>query len=70
MEGRYPWYEIVDSNEDLLQGDFIKECPIIIPPQKISDAKISNKVEVRVINYNVVVMSQSCASFIQSAILF
>ncbi|MCD6231265.1 hypothetical protein J7K28_01370 [Candidatus Aerophobetes bacterium] len=60
MEGRYPWYEIVDSNEDLLQGDFIKECPIIIPPQKISDAKISNKVEVRVINYNVVVMSQSC----------
>lgn len=55
MEKEYPWYEIVDGNEDLLQGDFIKECPIVIPPSEISD-----KVEVRVINYNVVVMSQSC----------
>lgn len=55
MEKEYPWYDIVDSDEDLLQGDFIKECPVVIPP-----SEISSEVEVRVINYNVVVMSQSC----------
>ena len=55
MEREYAWYDIVDGNEDLLQGDFIKECPVVVPPSEISD-----KVEVRVINYDVVVMSQSC----------
>ena len=55
MEKKYLWYEIVEAKEDLLQGDFIKECPVVIPPSEISD-----KVEVRVINYDVVVMSQSC----------
>ncbi len=38
-----------------MQGDFVKECPVVIPPTEISD-----KIEVRVLNYNVVVMSQSC----------
>lgn len=55
MEKEYPWYHIVGGNEDLLQGDFIKECPVVIPP-----SQISGKVEVRIINYNVVAMSQSC----------
>lgn len=50
----YPWYEIVQTN-DLLQGDFITECPIIIPP-----AKITNDMNVRIMSYDVVVMSQSC----------
>lgn len=55
MEKIYPWYDIVDSNADLLQGDFIKECPVVIPP-----SEIFNDVEVRIINYDVVIMSQSC----------
>ena len=55
MEREYPWYDIIDRNEDLLQGDFIKECPVVIPP-----SEISGEVEVRIINYNVVVISQSC----------
>lgn len=55
MEERYPWYEIINGNEILLQGDFIKECPVIIPPSEISD-----NIKVRISNYNVVVMSQSC----------
>lgn len=55
MAKDYPWFEVVDSDADLLQGDFIKECPIVIPPSEISD-----EVEVRIVNYNVVVMSQSC----------
>lgn len=53
---KYPWYEIVDGDEPLLQGDFIKSCPVVIPPLQIT----SGKVDVDVIEYDVVVMSQSC----------
>ncbi|MCD6132403.1 MAG: hypothetical protein J7J61_09915 [Candidatus Hydrothermae bacterium] len=52
---QYPWYDVVDGNEPLMQGDFTTECPIVIPPSEISD-----EVEVRIVNYNVVIMSQSC----------
>ena len=55
MVKEYPWFEVVDGDDNLLQGDFIKECPIVIPP-----SEISYEVEVRIVNYNVVVMSQSC----------
>lgn len=61
MKKGYLWYEIVDSDEDLLQGDFIKECPIVIPPSEISsELKIPDGTEMRIINYDVVIMSQSC----------
>jgi len=55
MEKKYPWYDVLENNDNLQQGDFIKECPVIIPPLEIID-----KVEVAVIKYNVIVMSQSC----------
>jgi hypothetical protein len=55
MFEEYPWYKIVDGNENLMQGDFIKECPVMVPV-----SEISNEVETRVISYDVVVMSQSC----------
>lgn len=51
----YPWYEVVSGENDLMQGDFIKDCPVVIPPSEISD-----NIEVRIINYDVVIMSQSC----------
>lgn len=61
MKKGYLWYEIVDTDEDLLQGDFIKECPIVIPPSEISgELKIPDGTEMRIINYDVVIMSQSC----------
>jgi hypothetical protein len=52
---QYPWYDVVDGDEALMQGYFIKECPIVIPPSEMAD-----EVEVRIINYNVIIMSQSC----------
>lgn len=55
MAKGYLWYEVVNGEEDLMQGDFIKDCPVVIPPSEISD-----EVEVRIINYDVVIMSQSC----------
>jgi hypothetical protein len=51
----YLWYEVVSGEDDLMQGDFIKDCPVVIPPSEISD-----DIEVRIINYDVVIMSQSC----------
>jgi len=55
MEEKYPWYDVVDGGEELLQGDFINECPVVVPPSEISD-----EVQVRVFNYNVIIISQSC----------
>jgi len=51
----YPWYDIVNGKEDLMQGDFIKECPVVMPPSEISD-----ELDVEIIKYDVVIMSQSC----------
>lgn len=51
----YPWYEVVNSDEALMQGDFIKRCPVVVPPSEISE-----NVEVKIIEYDVVIMSQSC----------
>jgi hypothetical protein len=53
---KYPWYEIVGPDEPLLQGDFIDSCPVIIPPSQIR----SGKVEAEVIEFDIIIMSQSC----------
>lgn len=59
MERHYEWYETVDGDEDLLQGDFVQECPIVIPDPSVP-LEPSREVPMRILNYNVVVMSQSC----------
>ncbi|GAB6161738.1 hypothetical protein JCM12298_08970 [Desulfothermus naphthae] len=53
---KYPWYEIVRFDEPLLQGDFIGSCPVIIPLSLIA----IGEVKVDVIEYDVIIMSQSC----------
>jgi len=53
----YSWYTIVNAKSDLMQGDFINECPIVVPPSEITNEEVK---EVSIKNYNVVVMSQSC----------
>lgn len=54
----YPWYEI-SSGEVLSQGDFFYSCPVVIPS---TDAPMDNGqyVIASVVEYDVVVMSQSC----------
>jgi hypothetical protein len=51
----YPWYKLVNNHEKLMQGDFIINCPIIVPPSEITDSP-----EVEIIEYDVIIMSQSC----------
>ena len=52
----YPWYDIVDGSEALMQGDFINTCPVLVPASSFGESRIS----ARVMEYDVVVMSQSC----------
>jgi hypothetical protein len=52
---KYPWYDIV-SGEEVWQGDVINSCPIVVPSHAIELGKVSAEV----IEYDVVVMSQSC----------
>jgi len=53
----YPWYEIVDGSEPILQGDFVSSCPIVLPTLAMESEK---QVSADVVEYNVVIMSQSC----------
>lgn len=56
MSHEYPWYEVANDDK-IMQGDFIPECPIIIPPSEITE---KGEYEVSLKNYNVIIMSQSC----------
>lgn len=53
----YPWYTIVAGNDALEQGDFLDECPIIVPPSQIVAGQ---RTMVDVLQYDVIVMTQSC----------
>jgi len=57
MTREYPWYDVVDPEEDILQGDFLRSCPIAVPPNNVCEGLAA---QVDVIEYDVVVMSQSC----------
>lgn len=47
---------MVEGDDLLLQGDFIQACPVVVPPTVIEQGKVAADV----VEYNVVVMSQSC----------
>lgn len=51
----YPWYETVSDYNDLQQGDFIPDCPILIPPSEIKE-----EVDISIALIDSIVMSQSC----------
>jgi hypothetical protein len=51
----YDWYCIVE-NATLEQGDFFFSCPVTVP---VSTPK-GNTIDVEVLEYDIVVMSQSC----------
>lgn len=52
----YPWYKIV-KEDCILQGDILRDCPIVIPPSKIEEG---TSIDSKVIIYDVIVLSQSC----------
>jgi hypothetical protein len=54
----YPWYEVVENDGSLQQGDFLESCPVVVP-LFIPDSS-TQELEAEILEYNVVVMSQSC----------
>lgn len=55
MEGEYPWYKLLENKEQLLQGDLIDNCPIVIPP---ITRKEKEPIETKITEYNVIILSQ------------
>ena len=61
----YPWYETLAKSNEIRQGDFIQNCPIIIPPTNFNyanggDGPIPIIEELTVKTFDSVVVSQSC----------
>jgi hypothetical protein len=55
----FPWYEIVDNKEPVLQGDVLLSCPVFIPSAE-SILKEGESPTGNIDEYDVIVMSQSC----------
>ena len=47
--GDFEWYEIISNSNNLSQGDFINDCPIIKPP-KVIDLHAENDIQIDLIN--------------------
>jgi len=62
MNRDYPCYGLVGETENLNQGDFVRLCPVIVPPSPsdLSPDAIGSTIPVTVERYDVVVMSQTC----------
>lgn len=55
----YPWYEVVDNNEPVLQGDLLLSCHVPVPVQG-SVLKEGDTPSFEIVEYDVIIMSQSC----------
>lgn len=53
------WFEPVDTNEDITQGDLVRECPIVFPPSEIPEGDEPNVPAPREY-HDVIVMTQAC----------
>lgn len=51
----YPWYEVINLSDNILQGDFVDDCPIVIPPKTLDDEQ-----EITIKFLNTIILSQSC----------
>jgi hypothetical protein len=58
----YPWYETLQYSGEIRQGDFIPNCPIILPPNNfnIEKGQLLTDQELVVKALDAVVVSQSC----------
>lgn len=52
----YNWYQELESqDESLNQGDFIIDCPLIIPPKELID-----EIEIEIKTSDTIILTQSC----------
>lgn len=59
---KYPWYETLSNSNEIRQGDFIPNCPILIPPSNLNPESVQegNEIDVSLKELNSIVVSQSC----------
>lgn len=53
----YPWYQVLENDQNLRQGDFIPECPILVPPRELTQGA-EPEIDVQLIDS--IVLTQSC----------
>ncbi len=59
MTENYPWYTtVVDAT--LRQGDIFFDCSVLVPKGEFSEVEGNLKVKALAVDYDVIVMSQSC----------
>ncbi len=58
MSEKYDWYEKISVGESLQQGDFITNCTIVDPKEDVHESQDNFTPDI--IQYDAVVMSQSC----------
>jgi hypothetical protein len=60
----YPWYEILTTSDEIRQGDFIPNCPILIPPANLNltgEGEVQDvEDDITVKALDAIVISQSC----------
>lgn len=58
MVREYPWFEVVEGDESITQGEIIRNCPVVVPP---TDMNLSRgMIDVSVKSYDIIIMSQAC----------
>lgn len=53
----YPWYEKLNKETNILQGDLVPNCPILIPPSIIN---VGDEPEIEIKLIDSIILSQSC----------
>lgn len=53
----YVWYSKIEKSNQIEQGDFIPDCPIVIPP---SSFNLDDEPEIEIKLINSIILSQSC----------
>ncbi len=53
----FAWYTEINSSSEIEQGDMIPDCPIVIPPSKITEGD-EPEIEIKMIDS--IILSQSC----------
>lgn len=60
MNPEYPWYQVVDMNSEITQGDIIQACPVWVPLKTIPHPNERLEQSNLLRTYNVIVMTQAC----------
>lgn len=53
----YPWYKEISFSDELQQGDFIPDCPIVVPPVSLSNIE---DIQIDIKQLDSIILSQSC----------